>query len=208
LTTNPEQIWAHGATPPVTPPVRPPAPIPSAPGSGPPRRFTRWIAGGAVLVAVAAAAFAGGWAQRGATTPATLPTRQLDTGTSNVLTSDQAKKQACDGYAALGAQWSAGYIDWDAAVRAKGDGWTWSSPGVKEATAKFFPAQAQIVTQLRGLVAPNTPTDVATAVNNYAAAVLAFAATQGTNLSGPDIDTKVTAINAAADSVLKVCGLS
>lgn len=97
---------------------------------------------------------------------------------------------------------------WEGAVRATGEGWTWSSPGVKDATAKFFPAQVQMATQLRNLLVPNTPGDVATAVNNYASAILAFTATRGTHASGADINAKVDAIDAAADSVLKVCGLS
>ena len=63
------------------------------------------------------------------------------------------------------------------------------------------------MTQLRSLEALDTPADVAASVNDYNAAVLAFAAIQGTNASADDINAKVAAINAAADSVIRVCGL-
>lgn len=219
VTVTTDQAWARGATAPVTLPSAPAPPAPPTyfpptaeggrPGRGPRRRFPRWIVGTVVLVVVAAAGVGGGWALRGATTPEQAPPSAFPStpGTANLLTPAQAKQQACDGYATLGAQWSAGFTDWKAAVSAAGDGWTWSTPGVKEATAKFFPSQTQMVSQLRGLVAPNTPVDVASTVNDYAAAVLGFTATQGTNLSGADINAKVDAINGAADSVIKACGL-
>lgn len=149
MTTDPGQ--AHSATPPVTPPVGPPVPAPprhfpptaqgSGPASrGPQRRFTRWIVGGVVLVAVAAAGVASGWALRGATstqTPTTPSASRAPSGAGFDIA--QAKTQACNGYATAGTQWAR------------------DDPKVTAVTADFDTKQTQVAAQLAQLTDPNAP---------------------------------------------------
>lgn len=208
-----DQMWARGASAPIT---LPPAPAPPAPptyfpptteggrpGRGPRRRFPRWIAGIAVLVAVAAAGIGGGWALRGANAPesATQPTT-----TANAIPDfnpTDARKQSCDAYAALGTQWSQAYRAWLPAV--SGVNWHWEDPPVADATKTFSAAQTQIVIQLRSLIAPGTPGDVSTAVNAYASSILSLGAALG-NASGPDTTSRIDAVDAASAAANKVCG--
>ncbi len=222
VTTNPDQIWAHGATPPVTPPTGPPAPVPPAPptyfpptgegssppGPGPRRGFPRWIASGAVLVAVAAAGFAAGWALRGATdtrTPA--PTAASSASAAPItptLTPEAAKQQTCAAYDAIGRQWTASYKAWLAALP---PGWTWDDPAVKSATATFDAAAISDAAQLGSLIAPNTPADVAAAVQDVRAAIVSLAASHG-HTAGPETNTRIDETMAKLEQANKVCGLS
>lgn len=218
MTTNPNQIWAHGATPPATPPTGPPNPThpmhfpPTGGGSGlsgpgTKRGFARWIVGAVVLVAVAAAGVAGGWALRGATTSqtsATPPQQTTPSGTGPNLTPDAARKQTCDAYLALGTQWSRAYHAWLPSV--SGTNWHWDDPAVTDATKTFAATQTQIVTQLRSLIVPGTPSDVTTAVYNYTAAILSLGAGLG-NASGPDTNTRIDAVDAASAAGNKACGV-
>lgn len=211
-----DQMWARGATAPVT---LPPAPAPPAPptyfpptaeggrpGRGPRSRFPRWIAGIAVLVVVAAAGVGGGWALRGANAPtsaAPTPSAQAPTGVST-FNPDQARARACDGFATIGTQWSAAYVQWLPNV--SGPNWRWDDPTVKAATDRFAATESQVVTEINALVAPNTPADVAAAINAYTSAILAFAATHGT-ADGPQMSAKIDTIDAAVVSARQVCGL-
>lgn len=186
MTTDPGQ--AHSATPPVTPPVGPPVPAPprhfpptaqgSGPASrGPQRRFTRWIVGGVVLVAVAAAGVASGWALRGATstqTPTTPSASRAPSGAGFDIA--QAKTQACNGYATAGTQWARAYKEW---LRTLSPGWRWNDPAVVDSTARFDTVANQAVLQMNGLIDPSTPSDVAQAIHGYTAAILAYAARHG-----------------------------
>ncbi|SHX97277.1 Uncharacterised protein [Mycobacteroides abscessus subsp. abscessus] len=154
-----------------------------------------------------------GWALRSTTIQdAAAPTPAAAAAGSTaaadgVLTPAQAKQQACDGYAALGAQWSSGYHDWYGSVSSVGQGWTWANPAVKAATDKFFPLQSQIANSLRGLVTPATPVPVGKAINDYASAILAYAATQNTDIPSNEMDARMDRINTAADEVIRVCGI-
>ncbi len=218
MTTNPNQIWAHGATPPVTAPVGPSFPghptyfPPTGGGNGPSgpgtkRAFPSWIVVAVALVAVAAAGVAGGWALRGATTSPTSATPPQPTTPSAAgpsLTPDAARKQTCDAYLALGTQWNRAYHAWLPSV--SGTNWHWDDPPVTEATKTFAAAQTQVVTQLRSLIVPGTPTDVATAVYNYTAAILSLGAGLG-NASGPDTNARIDAVDAASAAGNKACGV-
>lgn len=118
---------------------------------------------------------------------------------------DRAVKDACEGFAALGAQWSSGYHQWYAAVSSAGEGWTWATPAVKVATDQFFPEQTRIALTLRALAGPAVPEGVGKSIVDYSAALLAFAAAQNTNLPSSEIATRVDRINAAADQVIAAC---
>lgn len=154
-----------------------------------------------------------GWTLRGSTTQAAIAPPPTEAAASTVatvgggLTPAQAKQQACDGYSALGAQWSSGYHDWYGSVSSVGQGWTWANPTVKAATDKFFPLQSQIANSLRGLVTPATPVPVGKAINDYASAILTYAATQNTDIPSNEMDARMDRINTAADEVIRVCGI-
>lgn len=153
-----------------------------------------------------------GWALRSITTKdAAAPTPAASAASTataaDVPTPAQAKQQACDGYAALGAQWSSGAEKWHNAVIQAGPGWSWSDPAIKTETDKFFPAQSEIAIKLRALVSPQTPSAVASAIDDYASALLSFAAIQNSNTAGAVIDSKVDTINDAADVVIRECGI-
>ncbi len=201
MTSNPDQIWAHGTPPPMGH-SGPPAYFP------PRRTFPRGIVGAVVLVAVAAAGVAGGWALRGATTPQTSVTAPQQTttpsGVAPSLTPDAARKQTCDAYLALGTQWNRAYHAWLPSVT--GTNWRWDDPPVADATKTFAAAQTQIVTQLRSLIVPGTPNDVATAVYNYTTAILSLGAGLG-NASGPDTTARIDAVDAASGAGNKACGV-
>lgn len=125
---------------------------------------------------------------------------------SNALTPDQAKQQACAGYAAISGEWSAGYKDWVAATKAAGENWTWSNPGVKAATDKFFPAQTDMAIRMRALITPETPPSVASAINDFTGAVLDFAAVRGTGANGTEINRRINAVDTTGFTADKVCG--
>lgn len=216
MTTNPNQVWAHGTTPPATPPTGPASPAnfpPTGEGSGQhplgsKRRFARWIVSGIVLVAVAVASAAGGWALRGANTPhrtATTPPPPTPSATGPSLTPDAARKETCDAYVAEGTQWNRAYHAWLPSV--KHLNWHWDDPDVTEATKTFASTQTQIVTQLRSLIVPGTPSDVATAVYNYTSAILYLGAGLG-NASGTDTNARIDGVDAAAAVGDKACGVS
>lgn len=199
--------------------VSPPPPGPvyqhnDTPCAGPPRgRFPRYF-----LLLIGCIAILGigigvvcGWALRGMTTQnAIAPTATAPASTAAAAggtTTAQAKQQACDGYSALGAQWSSGAKEWHNVVVQAGPGWSWADPAIKAETDKFFPAQSEIAVKLRALVGPQTPPAVASAINDYAAALLSFAAIQNSNTTGVVIDSKLDTINNAADIVVRQCGI-
>ena len=192
----------------------PPGPVhqrDDTPYSGQRRRhFPLLIAGVAIIVI--GIGFVCGWALRSTTTKeATAPTPAAAAASTaaaaGVLTPTPAKQQACDGYATLGAQWSSGYHGWYGSVSSVGQGWTWANPTVKAATDKFFPLQSQIANSLRGLVTSATPAPVGMAINDYASAILAYAATQNTDTPSSEMDALMNRINAAADVVIRECGI-
>ncbi|SKK33333.1 hypothetical protein [Mycobacteroides abscessus] len=192
----------------------PPGPVyqhDDAPYPGPRRgRFLLLIAGVAIIGIVIGVIC--GWALRSTTTQdATAPTpteaATSTAATASALTPAQAKQQACDGYSALGAQWSSGAEKWHNAVVQAGPGWSWSDPAVKNETDTFFPAQSEIAIKLRSLVNPQTPSAVASAIDDYASALLSFAAIQNSNTTGAVIDSKMDTINASADVVIRECGI-
>ncbi|MDO2986939.1 hypothetical protein P5V30_20625 [Mycobacteroides abscessus subsp. abscessus] len=191
----------------------PPGPVyhhGDAPYAGRPRGFLLLIAGVAIIgIGIGVVC---GWTLRGATIhDAIAPTpTEAAAGTAAAVggpSPAQAKQQACDGYSALGAQWSSGYHDWYRSVSSVGQGWTWANPTVKAATDKFFPLQSQIANSLRGLVTPETPAPVSKAINDYASAILTYAATQNTDIPSSEMDARMDRINSAADEVIRVCGI-
>lgn len=151
-----------------------------------------------------------GWMLRGATIHDAISPTEAAAGTAAAgggPSPAQAKQQACEGYSALGAQWSSHAKEWHSAVIQAGPGWSWSDPLIKAETDKFFPAQSEIAIKLRDLLGPQTPPTVVSAINDYAAALLSFAAIQNSDTSGAAIDSKFDAINSAADVVIRVCGI-
>lgn len=149
-----------------------------------------------------------GWALRGGTTHgAVAPTLAAPPVAAGGLSPAQAKQQACNGYATLGAQWSSGYRDWVKATKAAGENWQWDSPGVKAATDKFFPAQTDIVVRMRVLITPQTPPAVASAINDFGGAILHFAAAQGDGSNGTEINKRVDEVDATGHTADSACGL-
>lgn len=179
--------------------------------SRPRSRFLLLIAGVAIIgIGIGVVC---GWVLRGSTTQAAIAPPPTEAAASTAATADggltpaQAKQQACDGYSALGAQWSSNAKEWHSAVIQAGPGWSWSDPTIKAETDKFFPAQSEIAIKFRDLVGPQTPPTVVSAINDYAAALLSFATIQNSNTTGAVIDSKLDAINNAADIVIRVCGI-
>lgn len=177
----------------------------------PGRRRRHFLIAGVAIIGIGIG-FVCGWALRNTTTKEAAAPTPTEAAASTaaavgVLTPAQAKQQACDGYAALGAQWSSGYHDWYGSVSSVGQGWTWTNPTVKAATDKFFPLQSQIANSLRGLVTSATPAPVGKAINDYASAILAYAATQNTDTPSSEMDARMNRINAAADVVIRECGI-
>lgn len=217
MTHASDAMWSRGAVahtvinPPQAPVYQYP-PDNNAPGTGGPRgRFPRFLLLLIAGIAILGLGIGGGWALRGTTTPGAIapaPTEAAPiTAAAGGLSPAQAKQQACDGYATLGAQWSSGAKAWHNAVVKAGPGWSWSDPAIKAETDKFFPAQSEIVIRLRALISPQTPPTVASAINGYAGAVLSFAAIQNSDTTGAVIDSKLDAIDNAADVVIRECGI-
>ncbi|SIA23367.1 hypothetical protein [Mycobacteroides abscessus] len=217
MTHASDAMWSRGAVahtvinPPQAPVYQYP-PDNNAPGTGGPRgRIPRFLLLLIAGIAILGLGIGGGWALRGATTPGAIapsPTEAApSTAAAGGLSPTQAKQQACDGYSTLGAQWSSGYHDWYASVSSVGQGWTWANPTVKAATDKFFPLQSQIANSLRALVTPATPAPVGKAINDYASAILSYAATQNTDTPSSEMDARMDRINAAADVVIRECGI-
>ncbi len=213
------EMWSRGADVYTSQVYSPPAPpmLPQGSGgtpgdNGPRRRIPKFLLAAIAGVVLIGAGLGAGRIMWGSNDTAPAPTAAPETTAPaapdpNVLTPTQAKQQACDGYATLAAQWAAGYHDWYAAVLTVGEGWTWSNPTVKAAADKFFPAQSQIANSLRQLITPQTPQDVAVAINNYASAILSYAATQNTNTPSSEMDSRKNRVNSAVDATDKVCGL-
>lgn len=217
VTTTDHAAWARGATASVT---MPPAPAPPAPptyfpptaeggrpGRGPRRRFPRWIAGVAVVVAVAGAGI-GGWALRGVTgtdpVPQAVPTAEPSAPSEGGLSLEQAKAQTCGAYKTLGAQWSSAYKTWLAALPQP---WSWNDPVVKTATAEFDATATSVASQLAQLTAPNAPTDVTNAVRDVRLQIVDLAASHGQTGTGAETDAKLDAVDAAMATANKACGL-
>jgi hypothetical protein len=223
VTTSQDQTWAHGATPPVTPHTGPPTPPTYFPqtaggtggtggngpsGRGPRRRSPRWIAGGMVLVAVAAAG-AGGWALRGAstTTPAapTAPASTSPPQPAGALSPEQAKAQTCGAYKVLGLQWSVAFRKW---LDALPQPWSWNDPKVNAVTADFDTTETQVAGQLAQLTDPNAPADVVNAVRDVRLKIVELAASHGETATQAETNAKIDQVNAAMSIANKVCGLS
>ncbi len=210
-----DQMWARGASAPVTLPSAPAPPAPPTyfpptteggrPGRGPRRRFPRWIVGTLVLVAVAAAGVGGGWALRGANTPdpAVASPSAAPTSETPTLTADEAKKQTCEAYDTIGTQWTAAYRTWLAALPPN---WTWDDPAVKTVTATFDGVATQAAAQLSSLVAPSTPAEVSTAVQDVRSAIVSLAASHG-KTAGSETTAKIDETMAKVDQANRVCGL-
>lgn len=205
--TTTDQAWAPGANtqmPAVDPAPPPPTHLSPCSEGEQPARWRRWVVV-AAAIAVVAGAGVGGWVLRGVTTsePIAEPRPIAEPGpTAAGLSSAEARKQTCDAYAALGTQWSQAYQAWLPAV--SGVNWHWNDSAVADATKVFSQTQTQIVIQLRTLIAPNTPTDVSNAVNDYASAILSLGAALG-NASGADTNGRIDAIDAASAAADKIC---
>ncbi|SKU62186.1 hypothetical protein [Mycobacteroides abscessus] len=217
MTHASDAMWSRGAVahtvinPPQAPVYQYP-PDNNAPGTGGPRgRIPRFLLLLIAGIAILGLGIGGGWALRGATTPGAIapsPTEAApSTAAAGGLSPAQAKQQACNGYATLGAQWSSGYKDWVKATQAAGENWQWDNPGVKAATDKFFPAQTDIVVRMRALITPETPPDVARAINDFGGAILHFAAAQGDGSNGTEINKRVDAVDATGRTADSACGL-
>lgn len=190
-----------------TPPVSNYPPDNSTPVASGRRRLPRYFFFLIAEIATLGIGIGCGWALRG-TTPqgATAPTLAAPTVAAGGLSPEQAKQQACNAYAALGAQWSGGYRDWVMAAKAAGENWQWDDPGVKAATDKFFPAQTDIVVRMRVLITPQTPPAVASAINEFGGAILHFAAAQGDGSNGAEINKRVDAVDATGHTADSACG--
>lgn len=218
MTTTPDQAWARGATAAITmPPIAPTPPPPPTyyppvsggngdqPGRGPRRRFPRWIAGAAALAVVTGAGIAGGWALRShdtAPAPVAVPTSTAPAVAAPTLTVDEAKTQACNGYATNATQWSRAYKQWLATLS---PGWRWGDAAVTESTARFDATANQVVAQINGLIDPNTPSEVAKDIRAYTTAVLAYSASHGT-ADESQMHAQERAIDTAAAAADAACG--
>lgn len=215
MTTTDQSVWARGSTaaqvtlpaPPAPPTYHPPtAEGSSGGGRGPRRRIPRWISAIAVLAAITGAGI-GGWALRGATTPATNPATSTPSSAAptpaSALTPEQARDQACGAYRTLGLEWSAAYQTWLGSLPHP---WTWTDPAVKTATAEFDRTAMSVASQLTQLTEPNTPANVTDSIRNVRLAIVALAASHGQTSTGADTDSQIDAVDNSMAEATRVCG--
>jgi hypothetical protein len=120
----------------------------------------------------------------------------------HTLSADQARTQACNAFALASRRWSEAFRAWLPLVDAPG--WQWNSPQVAEATSTFSDQEAQIISQLDGLIPTNTPLEVAQAIRGWTNALLEYSAGHGV-AGDHDMDDQENQIDDAADDVARVC---
>jgi len=153
----------------------------------------------AILAAVVAVLLSGvvGWALA-----TVLTTRHNTTLAEHDSSVSQSKAQACNAFRLAGRQWTGAYRDWLPAITQPG--WQWGDPAVIAATLKFSTAVSQVAMQLEVLVPPNTPPEIARAVNVYAGALLQYSADH-LNATDEQMSARETEIDDAVDDLSRLC---